>query len=231
MNPRHNELLASLPSEEFALFFPRLELASLRRGQVLFEQGEVPRHVYFPIGTLISVICTLDDGASMESIMISKSSLVGSTNHGVPSFYKAQVRKAGFAYRLDLGYYRHIINRCPAYNQALNRAHLAAFRHISITGVCGRNHRVEQQLARWMLLHLDLTAEMAMQVTHAELARLLGFRREVITTVLGRMVEAGAITTARGSVEIKQREVLERLACHCYWQLNGQARPVFTSLL
>lgn len=231
MNPRSNELLASLPNDEFAMFFPRLELASLRSGDVLFEQGEIPRYVYFPIGALISIICILEDGVSLESNMVGKSSLVGLSNYGVPSFYKAQVRKAGFAYRLDLMYYRQILTKCPTYLQALNRAQLASFRYISITGACGRTHRVEQQLARWMLVNLDRTSEMLVSVTHAELSSLLGFRREVITTVLGKMAETGAIATGRGSIEIKQREVLEKLSCDCYWQISGQARPVFTGLI
>ncbi len=231
MNPRTNELLASLPTEEFALFFPRLELAQLRRGEVLFERGDVPRYVYFPIGALISIICILEDGVSLESNMVGQASLVGLANYGVPSFYKAQVRKSGFAYRLDLVYYRQILAKCPAYLQALNRAQLAAFRYISITGACGRTHRVEQQLARWMLVNLDRTTELLVHVTHAELSSLLGFRREVITTVLGKMAESGAINTKRGAIEIKQRNVLEKLACDCYWQISGQARPVFTGLI
>ena len=231
MNPRHNELLANLPPEEFQRFLGRLELASLSRGQILFHKGEVPTHVYFPVGALVSVICELEDGVSMESNMVGKSSVLGLSNYGVPSFYTAKVRASGFAYRLELSYYRQILNKCPTYVEALNHAQLTSFRYISINGACAKNHRMEQQLARWMLVNLDRTFDKKVHITHAELSSLLGFRREVITTTLGKMEEAGAIARGRGMIEVTQREALEKLSCDCYWQISGKPRPVFTGLL
>jgi CRP-like cAMP-binding protein len=231
MNPRHNELLANLPPEEFRRFLGRLELVSLTRGQILFQKGDVPTHVYFPVGALVSVICELDDGVSMESNMVGKSSLLGLSNYGVPSFYTAKVRASGFAYRLDLTYYRLILNKCPVYQEGLNRAQLMSFRYISINGACAKNHRMEQQLARWMLVNLDRTFEKKVYITHAELSSLLGFRREVITTTLGKMEETGAIKRGRGVLEVIQREALEKLSCDCYWQICGKFRPAFTELI
>lgn len=231
MNPRHNELLGAMPTAEFETFFPHLELVSLRHGQTVFNKGEVPAHVYFPVGALVSIICQLEDGVTMETNMVGKSSLLGLSNYGVPSFYQAWVRKSGLAYRMSLPLYRQLHTKCPVYLQALNQAQLISFRYISITAVCGKNHLVEQQIARWMLINLDRSFESTINITHGDIAALLGFRREVITLALGKLEEAGAIQRGRGVIEVVQREALENISCDCYWLISGKPRTSFTQLV
>ena len=82
-----------------------------------------------------------------------------------------------------------------------------------------------------MLVNLDRGFNTSLHVTHADLSSLLGFRREVITLSLGKLATAGAIKLGRGVIEVSQREVLEKFACDCYWQISGKPRPLFTNLV
>ena len=68
----------------------------------------------------------------------------------------------------------------------------------------------------------------AINITHGDIAALLGFRREVITLALGKLEEAGAIQRGRGVIEVVQREALENISCDCYWLISGKPRTSFT---
>lgn len=231
MNPRHHDLLAPLPTQEYELFFPHLELVSLTKGQVLFDTGEVPPFVYFPVGAVVSIICELDGNLNIESNMVGRSSMVGLTNTGLESFYKAEVRSSGLAYRINAQIYRQLRKQCPMFIEGLTLAQAASLRYTSFTGACARHHPIDQQMLRWMLISLDRSFLSTIDITHSELSRLLGFRREAVTLTLGRLVEAGAIKLGRGAIEVIDRTALEKQACECYWRISGKQRLSFTTLV
>lgn len=231
MNPRHHELLASLPAQEYDLFFPHLELVSLTKGQVLFDTDDIPPYVYFPVGAVVSIICELDGNQHFESNMVARSSMVGLTNSGQESFYKAEVRSSGLSYRINANTYRQVRKQCPVFIEALTIAQAASLRYTSFTGACARHHSIDQQILRWMLISLDRSVQSIIDITHAELSRLLGFRREAITLTLGKLVENGTIKLGRGAIEAIDRVALEKQACECYWRISGKKRLSFTSLV
>lgn len=231
MNPRDNALLAAMPTQEYAVFLQHLELVSLLEGDVLFETGEIPDHVYFPTGAVISIICELGSEASMETNMIGSNSLVGHSNTGVESFYNAKVRKTGFVYRMNFQIYRRIRHQCPVFMESLGHIQLASFRYISLTAACGRLHPVDQQVMRWMLLYMDRAKEALIHISHAELAALVGCRRVAVTLALGKLQGQGVIKMGRGNIEVLNRCKLEYLACECYWRISSKMRPLFTPLL
>jgi len=231
MNPRQNRLLGGLPTQEFERFFPYLELVSLRSGHTLYEKGEVPKHVYFPIGGLVSVVCEVGPGETIETNMVGQSGILGISNFGVPSFYRAWVRESGAAYRMLITRYQQVISKCPVYVELFNQALLEALRYINVGSACGQKHLVDHQLMRWILVSLDRSQGTRFEITHGDIANLLGFRREVITLTLGKLAATGAITLGRGGLEVTQRRLLERDVCDCYWQISGKTRPLFTDLI
>lgn len=220
-----------MPPQEYELFFPHLELVSLTKGQVLFDTDDIPPYVYFPVGAMVSIICELDGNRHIESNMVGLSSMVGLTNSGLESFYKAQVRSSGLSYRILANTYHHLRKQCPAFMEALNIAQANSLRYTSFTGACARHHSIDQQMLRWMLISLDRSFQSTIDITHAELSRLLGFRREAITLTLGKLVENGTIKLGRGAIEVIDRVALEKQACECYWRISGKKRLSFTSLV
>jgi hypothetical protein len=82
-----------------------------------------------------------------------------------------------------------------------------------------------------LLFNLDRTFTPQIIVTHQEVSRLLGFRREAITLTLGKLVHSGSIKLGRGEIMVTDRQLLEQLSCECYWRIQGKSRPTFTSLL
>src|ERR1051326_2931225 len=62
-----NLLLASLPEEERARLLPRMERVPLILEDVLYDQNERIRYIYFPTSGVISLLCTTDEGMSIEA--------------------------------------------------------------------------------------------------------------------------------------------------------------------
>lgn len=230
-HPRSNLLLAQLPDDEFRLLASHLELRALTQGQTLFNAGELPAYVYFPTTAIVSIFCELGNGLSIETTMIGHTSVVGLSNVGSESFYHARVRSAGLAYRMSLVDYLRMKAQCPCFMQAIFTAIFASFRHIHFAVACAKHHPLDQQIIRWILNHLDRSNSATIPVTHAELSELLGFRREVITTALGKLAMQDHISLTRGQLQVHDRSALEQLSCECYWLAKGLKRPLFTSLV
>lgn len=227
MTPRSNHLLATLPESEYSLLVKHMELVSLKKGHILFEVGQVPELVYYPITAIISMMNDMADGFSVETYMIGNSGMVGIGALGKPSFYRAHVRHTGLAYRMNAATLIQKREHCMAYQHsemfALNRMLM----QLSQTIACVKHHAIEMQLIRWMLITLDRTAAPAIPSTHQEIADILGFRREAITLALQKLSDGGHVSTSRGRIQVLDRDALETMVCDCYW--IGQQRRKFTS--
>ncbi len=97
--------------------------------------------------------------------------------------------------------------------------------HIAQRTTCVNYHPVEQQVIRWMMLMLDRQFDTVIQVTHSELAKLIGVRREAITIALGDLGKKGLVSLQRGSIQVIDRPALELLSCDCYWNALGKKNP------
>lgn len=230
MSPRINELLAHLPDSEYQQIQPHLELTCLAKGQDLFQAGDMPSHVYYPAGAMISVMKDMEDGFSVETFMLGKSSLVGHCAFFGPSFYRANVRSSGLAYKISVATLRRLMPTCPVHMQSAMQSLGRAIAQLSQAVVCCKHHSVEKQLVRWMLITLDRIFEPVIEMTHQEISERLGFRREAITLALGKLMERGHIHIRRGIIEVIDREALEAQVCDCYWIGQEKTKPNFSQL-
>src|SRR5262245_48393348 len=74
-----NELLAELfkvPSINSYLL-PEMKVVPFTVNQVLYEQGDLIEHVYFPLDSVVSGLAIMEDGTTIETSMIGRESLVG----------------------------------------------------------------------------------------------------------------------------------------------------------
>lgn len=225
MNPRVNELLDSLPDNEYQILTSKMDLVSLTKGQTLFEVGMIPQYVYFPVGALISMVNDGPDGNSVETYMIGKACFAGVGALGIPSFYRATVRSGGLAYRLSVSDLMSAAKCCPVYEDRVKFSVQRMLMRMSTSVLCGKKHTIEQQLVRWILVSLDRTLTNQMDITHREISDLLGFRREGVTLALGKFIDAGLIETSRGNLTVVDRAGLEAISCDCYWIGQEKKRP------
>src|SRR5271169_854753 len=99
---QRNNLLAALPQAERERLIPHLKLVPMPLGMVLYESGDVLRHVYFPTDCIVSLLYVMKDGASAEISVVGNDGVVGVAlfmgGETTPS--RAVVQSAGTAYRL-----------------------------------------------------------------------------------------------------------------------------------
>ena len=213
-----NHLLAALSTDEAERLKPHLHLIPMPLGKVLYESGDVLRHVYFPTDSIVSLLYVLENGASAEISVVGNDGLIGIAlfmgGETTPS--RAIVQSAGHAYRLVGQILKDEFHRSGQLQLLLLRYTQALITQMAQTAVCNRHHSVEQQLCRWLLLSLDRLSASRLTMTQELIANMLGVRREGVTEAAGRLQKLGMITYSRGQITVLDRAELERHCCECY---------------
>ena len=187
-------------------------------GKILYESGDVLRHVYFPTDSIVSLLYVMEDGASAEIAVVGNEGVVGVAlfmgGETTPS--RAIVQSAGYAYRLIGQQLKDEFHRNGEMQLLLLRYTQFLITQMAQTAVCNRHHSVDQQLCRWLLLSLDRLSSNVLIMTHELIANMLGVRREGVTDAAGKLQKLGIIRYSRGHITVLDRPKLEGLCCECY---------------
>jgi CRP-like cAMP-binding protein len=217
-DPQQNHLLAALAPAARERMYPQLQLVEMPLGKVLYEPGDVLRHVYFPTDCIVSLLYVMQDGGSAEISVVGNEGLVGISlfmgGETTPS--RAIVQSAGYAYQLIGQHLKQEFHRNGELQVLLLRYTQALITQMSQTAVCNRHHSVDQQLCRWLLLSLDRLTSNELTMTQELIANMLGVRREGVTDAAGKLQKLGVIRYHRGQITVLDRPKLEHLSCECY---------------
>jgi CRP-like cAMP-binding protein len=187
-------------------------------GDALYESGVALHHVYFPIDSIVSLLCVMADGASAEIAVVGNEGIVGVSlfmgGETTPS--RAVVQSAGSAYRLKAEVLKAEFLQGGPMQHVLLRYTQALITQMAQTAVCNRHHSLDQQLCRWLLLSLDRLQVNELLMTQELIANMLGVRREGVTEAAVKLQNAGLIRYTRGHITVLDRAGLERRTCECY---------------
>jgi CRP-like cAMP-binding protein len=215
---KQNHLLAALPAPDLERLRPRLKLVELPLGEVLYESGNLLRHVYFPTTSIVSLLYMMADGASAEIAVVGNDGIIGISlfmgGETTPS--RAVVQSQGHAFQLTGKLLKDEFVRAGAMQHVLLRYTQALITQMAQTAVCNRHHSLDQQLCRWLLLSLDRLDSNELVMTQELIANMLGVRREGVTEAAGKLQDAGLIKYSRGRITVIDRGGLEKRTCECY---------------
>jgi len=216
--PRQNQLLASLPDEEWTRWSPLLESVDMPLGSVVYEAGVTLPYVYFPTTSIVSLLYAMEDGASAEIAVVGNEGVVGISRFmgGESTVSRGVVQSAGSGCRLDAEFMKAEFNRGGPVLHLLLRYTQALITQTAQTAVCNRHHSLDQQLCRWLLLSLDRLEGCELVMTQELIANMLGVRREAVTQRAVNLQKAGLIRYSRGHITVLDRAGLESRACECY---------------
>jgi CRP-like cAMP-binding protein len=216
--PQENQLLNALSPAARERLYSHLELVEMPLGKVLYESGDVLRHVYFPTDSIVSLLYVMEDGASAEIAVVGNEGLIGVALFmgGETTTNRAIVQSAGYAYRLLGQKLKDEFHRNGGMQILLLRYTQALLTQMAQTAVCNRHHSVDQQLCRWLLLSLDRLSSNELTMTQELIANMLGVRREGVTEAAGKVQKLGVIHYNRGHITVLDRPRLEELCCECY---------------
>ena len=216
--PVANRLLAALPREDYERLLPSLQQVSFSLGEVVYEFAGQLDYVFFPTTSIVSLLYTMENGASAEMGLTGNDGVVGIALFmgGGTMPNRAVVQSAGAAIRMKAKVLQDEFALGGKFQYLLLRYTQALITQISQTAVCNRLHSVEQQLCRWLLLSHDRVKADELIMTQELIADMLGVRREGVTVAAGHLQDAGAISYVRGHIKILDRERLEETVCECY---------------
>lgn len=221
-----NSLLRAIPSDEYELLTPQLELVDLPQHTVLFEPGTEITHVYFPQTGLISIVAAPEEGGVEASAVANRGFFGLPVMFGAPvSIHRSVVQIPGRSKRVTADAFLESLPEMPAFHALLLR-----FAHVQLeiarrNVACNRLHDIEERCARWLLQTSDQIQSDRVDLTHEFVAKMLGVRRAGVTVAAEALRRAGMIDYRRGRVTILDRALLKSVACSCYDAVHSLVEP------
>lgn len=214
----NNQLLAALPPEAVLALRPYVDRVTLDAGEMLYEAGEVLRHVHFPVTAVVSLVAPLQDGDGTEVAVVGSEGLAGVAAFmgGGVTQSSATVLRAGLAWRMRARDIADVARAVEPLMQQLLRYTQALFTHMAQSSACHRHHALSSQLCCWLLQHLDRQEDDELRVTQERIASLMGVRREGVTAAALRLQHEGLISYRRGHIRVLDRRGLQARSCECY---------------
>jgi CRP-like cAMP-binding protein len=204
-----NILLASLSPSDLALISGALTHVDLPRRMHLEWRGRPIENVFFPESGIASVVA---DGASggVEVGMIGREGMTGidvllSVDRAPNDVY---MQVSGDGLRAPAAVVRDAAEQSASFRH-LFLAYVHAFhQQASQTALSNARNKLEERLARWLLLAHDRLEGDALPLTHEFLSIMIGVRRAGVTIAINDLESKGLIDARRGAIVILDRDGL-----------------------
>lgn len=227
-NRRRNALLCYLSKDDLTLIHARLEPVELTFRMRLQSPNRMIDKVYFPESGLASVVAK-GNGKEAEVAIVGNEGMVG-----LPVVYGADrapgeifMQAEGQGYALSAADFRDLLGRCPSLSRTcLLFAHVLSVQ-THYTSLANAKGRLEERLARWLLMAQDRLASPEIVLTHEFLALMLAVRRAGVTVAVENFEGRGLISARRGMIVILDRDGLLQCANGLYGAPEAEYERVF----
>ena len=227
-----NRILAALDDSKAAGLISQLARVSLTQGEVIYDAETQIEYVYFPETAVFSMLSEMENGDTVEVGPVGNEGLVGLRIFlgARTSLDRVLVHVAGNAMRVRASVFKEeLTNNMSSMQKKLMRYTQMLLAMTGRSGACNKLHRVDQQLARWLLLMSDYVGD-ELRLTHDLMALTLGVRRAGVTVAANSFRTAGVIGYQRGHIQLLDRQGLEALACECYQAIKNEYRKLYADL-
>lgn len=229
-NVQRNRILNAMSNSDLALLQPYLEPTPLRFRQRLQTANRQIKDVYFPESGIASVVAV--SGGERRQAEVAVVGREGMT--GLPVVHGAGrspcdvfIQVEGGAQRISAEALREVMDQSPSLLRCFLRfAHVFGVQS-GWTALANAQGKVEERLARWLLMAQDRIEADELVLTHEFLALMLGVRRAGVTTALQQFERKGVVETARGAVTVRDREGLEECANGLYGVPEAEFERLF----
>jgi CRP-like cAMP-binding protein len=228
-NPR-NRLLGALSDADFALMQPHLEPVPLRLRERLQSANRRVQYVYFPERGLASVVA-IGGGARRQAEvaivgpegMTGLAIVLGAERSACDVF----MQMPGEGQRIAADSLRRVMDQSVTLLRCLLRYAYVYNVQAEFTALANAQGKIEERLARWLLMALDRSDDKKLVMTHEFLALMLGVRRAGVTVALGHLESGGAIETQRGEITVHNRDELRQCANGLYGAPEAEYQRLF----
>jgi len=228
-NHYRNELLKSLEPSDLALLFPHLEFVDLDIPYQIEKAHAPVDYVVFLESGLASIVARLPGGRDIEVGIAGREGMTGAVvvlgGEQSPNMTFMQV--SGTGYRIAPAALQAAIDTSPTLRAKLLAYVQAFIAQMSSTVLANGHSKLEERLARWLLMVHDRMDGNTISLTHEFLAIMLGVRRPGITVALHILEGKGFVRANRGQITILNRRGLIEEANGSY----GAAEQEYQRLL
>jgi CRP-like cAMP-binding protein len=221
-----NTLLLSLSSSDFDLLAPHFEAVTLGLRKMLEKPNWRIQDVYFPETGFASVVALQRNGKEVEVGLIGREGMTGLAivlgNHRSP--HATYIQVAGKGHSIPASQLRQAMQESLSLRDSLLKFVQAFGVQTSHTAICNARSKLDQRLARWLLMAQDRIQGDILPLTHEFLSVMLGVRRPGVTVALKALRERGLISYQRGEITIKDRKGVARVAGDAYGTPESEYR-------
>ena len=220
-----NNLLNLSGPEAIARLRPHLVRTSIESRMLLEPAQTRIGNIYFVEHGVVSIVTRTGNKTSELCVVGSE----GMTGAAVVlgddrSANESYVQVEGEAWRLDTDEFRKVLVEHPGFDALLRRYVHAFMAQISQTLLANTKCKIEERLARWLLMVHDRTHGRYVEITHDFMATMLGTRRAGVTVALHELEGHGLIRSERGRVTIVDRVDLREVAGEFYGVAEAEYR-------
>lgn len=215
---RRNGLLATLSDADRARLAPHMIIVDLDAPDMLQHAGDEVIHTWFPCDSAMAAFCiAIDDENSVEVALVGSEGAIGGivSNGHVPAFATAQVRFSGRFLRIKTSALEHAKLDSITLRHWFARYSDCLLAQVFQTAACNATHTISQRAAKWLLAAAARTQKSEIELTHEQLAEMLGVGRTFVTRVISRLRAEEVIATRRGLFIIRDEDALRERSCSC----------------
>jgi CRP-like cAMP-binding protein len=225
-----NKILAALSASDFALLAPHLSPVDLPVRRQLEIRNRKIEHVYFLESGIGSVVISAGSNHSIEVGIIGNEGMTG-----LPvilasdrALHETFMQGAGHGWRIGVEEFRAAMHASASLRTVMLHYALTMVSQMAFTALANGRYKIEERLARWLLMAADRTQDNVITLTHEFLSVMLGARRPGITNALNAFEKRGIITARRGMIEIVNRHALEEAANGSYGGPEAEYQRLFS---
>jgi CRP-like cAMP-binding protein len=222
---KQNSLLASLSAKELTAISSALEPVQLPKNLSLFAADKQNDFVYFPVDAVISFIGDTGQGGTIEVWAVGREGVAGiSAILGGTNLFRSIVVVPGTALKARVSPFRRHFNECGRFHDVALSYYHSLLGQISHLGICNNSHPLTRRFSRWLLTMEDRAGTKELKFTQELIASMLGTRRATISVAAAELQSAGLISYTPGSITIKSRSGLKKMACGCYKVISPEQK-------
>jgi CRP-like cAMP-binding protein len=218
-----NHILSRLPARDFGLLEPHLEAVDLPLRRQLATRKKRIDHVYFVETGFASVVANGSGKRQIEIGLIGREGVTGlgvvMGNDRAPHDTFMQV--GGRGRRMSAADLRQVDQQSPALHRSLLEYAHAFLIQTAQTALANGRSRIEERLARWLLMARDRLDSDDLPLTHEFLAIMIGTQRPGVTVAQHALEREGLVAIKRGTITILDRKALEGSCNGTYFSPAG----------
>ncbi len=193
------------------------------------QSNKAIENVYFIERGFASVVAKRSDHLHIEVGLIGREGLTGlavimETDR---SPHETFMQTDGAGFQITSSKFHKAMERSASLHRLLLHYAHACLIQTAQTAVANGRSKVEERLARWLLMAHDRLDGDELPLTHEFLATMLGVRRPGVTVALNLLEQTGLIRTKRGVIVIIDREGLEEHSNGAYGASEAEFQRLF----